>query len=307
MNKSITVIGSTNTDMVIQTQQFPQPGETVIGKNFVVLQGGKGANQAVAAARLGGNVTFVSMLGKDDFATIARKGFLADGIQTKFIYETLEKPTGVAFITVNQEGQNSIVVSPGANQRLGVEEINKSVEAFKQAAIVLVQLEIPILTVAYIIRMAAAHGKNVILNPAPSKYLDSEIYKGLYLITPNETEASELTGVEVNDLKSASAAATVFLKRGVENVLITLGEKGAYFKNSKESFLVPAIKVKTVDTTAAGDIFNGALAVALSEENGWRKSIEFANKAASIGVGKLGAQASIPYRNEVAKLENIRT
>ncbi|WP_394973130.1 ribokinase [uncultured Croceitalea sp.] len=302
MNKSITVIGSTNTDMVIQTHQFPHPGETVIGKNFVVLQGGKGANQAVAASRLGGKVTFVSMLGKDDFAQIARKGFQADGIETKFVYETKEKPTGVAFITINHKGQNSIVVSPGANQCLGVKEIDSSMEAFAQSSIVLVQLEIPISTVAYVLKIAAKYGKNVILNPAPSKNLELEIYSNLYLITPNETEASELTGVPVNDVDSASEAADIFLVRGVKNVIITLGDKGAYFKNSEESFLVPAQLVETVDTTAAGDIFNGALAVALSEGNDWRSAIEFANKAASIGVGKLGAQASIPFRSEVDKL-----
>lgn len=302
MKEQITVIGSTNSDMVIQTQQFPHPGETVIGKNFTVLQGGKGANQAVAASRLGGDVTFISMLGKDDFAQIARNGFHTDGIQTKFVYETNEEPTGVAFITVNHEGQNSIVVSPGANHCLGVKEINNSIEAFKDTSVILVQLEIPLQTVVHIIKTALEYGKNVILNPAPSKLLELEVYSGLYLITPNETEASELTGIQVDDVESASEAADIFLVRGVKNVIITLGDKGAYFKNSNESFVVPAQLVKTVDTTAAGDIFNGALAVALSEDRNWREAILFANKAASIGVGKLGAQASIPFRAEVDQL-----
>ena len=299
MKKNIVVIGSSNTDLVIRTSQFPEPGETVIGGEFNTFAGGKGANQAVAASRLGADVTFVAKVGNDSFGKVAVQGFEKEGIHTQYIFTDKSLPSGVASIILNEQGQNSIIVAPGANNALSKENIQLAKETLQNADLLLIQLEVPLETVLFSIELSYALGLRVILNPAPAFELPKEIYPKIDVITPNETEAFLLTGIEVVDSETASLAATKFLDWGVKHVVITLGEKGLFYKNSETAFLLPAIKTEVKDTTAAGDIFNGALAVALSEGENWQAALKFANIAASIGVGRLGAQASVPFRKEV--------
>lgn len=299
MKKKITVVGSSNLDIVVNTPNFPQPGETIMGNNYNTFHGGKGANQAVAVSRLGGAVSFVSKVGNDSFGNQVVNGFGEVGFNSKYVFKDQETASGVAVIMINKAGQNAIVVTPGANNLLSVGDITNATPAIEEADIVLVQLEIPHKTVEFTIDVAYKLQKKIILNPAPPAPLTDNVYSKLFLITPNETEVAYLTGVEVIDEKTANFAADFFLNKGVKNVIITLGSKGAFFKNSEQQFMVNAYKVDVVDTTAAGDIFNGALAVALAENKPWKEALDFANKAASIGVGKLGAQSSIPYRSQI--------
>lgn len=295
----IIVIGSSNTDMVIKTRKLPLPGETILGGTFLMNPGGKGANQAVAAARLGGNVTFVTKIGEDVFGTEALNGFNAAKIDTRFIIRDPKNPSGVALINVDENGENSIVVAPGANGVLMPADINKEVFAAAKSDLFLMQLEIPIETVKYVAEKACHNGNRVILNPAPACWLSDNLYKCLFLVTPNETEAGLLTGIEVFDSGSAKAAAEYLKEKGVQHVVITLGSSGAYILSGSISMMIPGIPVKAVDTTAAGDIFNGALAVALAEGKDMLTAVNFANQAASISVTRMGAQASAPFRAEV--------
>lgn len=299
MKKIITVVGSSNTDLVFQTSKFPQSGETVMGGEFNTFAGGKGANQAVAAARLGGDVYFIARVGNDGFGNEAIRGFLKDNIHTDYVFKDDNFPTGVASIVVNEKGQNSIVVAPGANNQLSPENIDTALSVIEKSSIVLIQLEISLVTVKYVIEKSFSLGKKVILNPAPAQEIDELLYTKIFLITPNETETELFTGIKVTDEFSASIAANILLQKGVQNVIITLGEKGSFFKNKEEQFMVAAKKVEVVDTTAAGDIFNGAIAVALAEGKNWKEAIFFANFASAIGVSRLGAQASVPHKSEL--------
>ena len=300
--KKILVIGSSNTDLVIKTSKFPVPGETVIGGVFNTFAGGKGANQAVAAKRLGAEVIFLACLGQDDFGRKAIQGYKEEGIDTHYISLDKEYPTGVASIIIDEEGENSIVVAPGANNRLSKADVKRIIPLMETVDIVLVQLEVPLETIDFAIRKATELNKKVILNPAPATELNKDLYPCIDVITPNESETELLLGKKVSDLESASTAAQIFLDKGVKEVVITLGEGGAFFKNKEEEFLIPAVKTKVIDTTAAGDTFNGALAVALSEGKSWREAIGFSNRAAAISVTRLGAQSSIPYRKEVESI-----
>jgi len=297
MNK-IYVIGSTNTDMVVKTDHLPLPGETILGGEFFMNAGGKGANQAVAAARLGGDVTLVTKLGNDIFGKQTIEGFKKENIHTGYVFLDENKPSGTALIIVIGEGENCIVVAPGANANLLPADIEK-VKDIHKAAIILMQLEIPMQTIAYVTRLARSNQQKVIINPAPAQKLDDELLDGLFLITPNETETHLLTGIKVEDEKTASEAASVFLSKGVQNVIITLGRQGAFFKNNFLKLKIDAPVVKAVDTTAAGDTFSGALAVAITELMDWEQAIQFAVQAASISVTRMGAQSSVPYRKEV--------
>lgn len=299
MKNSIVVIGSSNTDLVIQTPNFPKPGETIMGGAFNTFAGGKGANQAVAAVRLGANVAFIAKVGTDDFGDAAIDGFKQDNINTDFVWRDATHPSGVAIIMIDDNGENVIVVSPGANNELSVHDVDNSLKVIEKATIILVQLEIPIKTVSHVLKVANSLGKKVVLNPAPATILSEDLYPLIHVITPNETEAELLTSIKVIDEVTASKAADILLDKGVSNVIITMGQKGAYFKNAESEFLIPTSKVDVVDTTGAGDIFNGALTVALSENKSWKEAILFANKAAGIGVSRLGAQASVPFRNEL--------
>jgi ribokinase len=295
----ILIVGSSNTDMVIKTNNFPGPGETILGGRFLMNAGGKGANQAVAAARLGGMVTFVGKIGDDIFGKQAVQQLLDEGINVDYVAIDPENPSGVALITVDSKGENSIVVAPGSNGTLSVADFDKAIAELENSEFVLMQLEIPIPTVGHIARLAAQNHKKVILNPAPAALLADELLKNLYVITPNKTEAELLTGIKVTDEQSALKAASVLHKKGVEIVIITLGASGAFLLANGKSEIIGAPKVEPVDTTAAGDTFNGALVVALSEGKTIQESIAFANKAASISVTRIGAQSSVPFRKEL--------
>lgn len=285
--------------MVIKTVKLPTPGETILGGKFLMNPGGKGANQAVAASRLGGKVTFITKRGNDLFGNQAVGLFMREGLDTSHVVKDLELPSGVALITVDATGENSIVVAPGANGNLMQEDIPSDLFDNGKFEILLLQLEIPVSTVEYCAIKASEHNVKVILNPAPACKLPDTLLSHLWLITPNETEAESLTGVKITDIKSAEQASVRLQEKGVKNVIITLGETGAYVKSEHFSGLVPGIKVQPVDTTAAGDVFNGALAVVISEGKELREAVVFANKAASISVTRMGAQASVPYRNEI--------
>jgi ribokinase len=297
--KKILVIGSSNTDMVIKTHNFPAPGETILGGRFLMNAGGKGANQAVAAARLGGRITFVGKIGDDIFGKQAVQQLEDEGINVDFVSVDPENPSGVAMITVDRKAENTIVVAPGSNGTLSPADFNKALAELDDAEFVLMQLEIPIPTVEYIARIAAQKGKKVILNPAPAAELSDELLQNLYVITPNETEAELLTGIKVTDKESALQASTVLHEKGVEIVIITMGSAGAFLLADGKPEIIKAPKVEAVYTTAAGDKFYGALAVALSEGKSIHESIAFANKAASISVTRIGAQSSVPFRKEI--------
>lgn len=296
--KKIIVVGSANTDMVVKTDKHPLPGETKMGGTFFMNAGGKGANQAVAAARLGGNVLFVAKVGNDIFGKQTLEGLTNEHIDTSHVFVDDIAPSGTALIIVNAEGENSIVVAPGANAKLNVVDVS-AISQLTGTAFILMQLEIPIETISAVIKAAKINGTNVILNPAPAQQLSDAILDGLFLLIPNESEASILTGIEVTDLASASKAADAILEKGVSHIIITLGKQGAYFKSSMRELLIPAPSVIAVDTTAAGDTFCGALTVALTEEKDWEDAIRFAITAASISVTRMGAQASVPFRNEI--------
>ena len=297
--KKIVVLGSTNTDMVIAGKKIPVPGETVSGGRFLMNPGGKGANQAVAVARLSakrGACTFIAKVGDDLFGRETAVRMKKDGIDAKLVVDRKE-PSGTALILVDPKGQNVISVALGANGTLSPKDVAKYRKDVEGAAALLLQLETPIETVLAAAKWAKAAGVPVILNPAPAAKLPNELYKCLEWITPNETEAELLTGVKVTDAKSASEAVDVFLKRGVKHVAITMGVKGVYCGNCRK--LYPAKKVKAVDCVAAGDTFNGAFAVALSEGKCCKDAIAFAQKAAAISVTRPGAQASVPFRREI--------
>jgi len=298
--KKILVVGSSNTDMVIKTHHFPAPGETILGGRFLMNAGGKGANQAVAAARLGGIVTFVGKIGDDIFGKQAVQQLEIEGINVDFVSVDHENPSGVALITVDRKGENSIVVASGSNGTLSPADFDRAILELDDSEFVLMQLEIPIPTVEYITRLAAQKQKKVVLNPAPAVVLSDELLQNLYLITPNETEAELLTGIKVTDEQSALRAATQLHEKGVEVVIITMGAAGAFLLSNGKSEIISAPRVEAVDTTAAGDTFNGALVVALSEGKTIQDAIVFANKAAAISVTRIGAQSSVPFRTEIS-------
>ncbi|MEM7108178.1 MAG: ribokinase [Bacteroidota bacterium] len=302
--KEICVIGSSNTDLVVKSRRFPQQGETIIGDRFFMNPGGKGANQAVAAARLQGKVGFVSCLGDDLFGASSLQNLQNQGISTALI-KTVNQPSGVALITVNQKGENTIVVAPGANNLLDTKLIDKAFEQLKEQSILLLQLEIPLESVLYAVIEGTKRGHQVILNPAPGQPLPEHIYRHLFILTPNETETEILTGIKITDDESARRAARVLLRRGAENVIITRGAKGAFLQGKEMEKLMPALPVsKLVDTTAAGDCFNGALAVGIAQGMSIIEAAEFGSKAASLSVTRLGAQSSLPTLDETLKINS---
>lgn len=295
----ILVVGSANMDMVIQSDHFPAPGETIIGGDFLLIPGGKGANQAVAAARLGGDVCFITKLGQDLFGNQNLLNYQQVGIDTRFIQQIPDVPSGVALITVDKKGENTIIVAPGANHQLLEADIQSNSSAFEWADMVLLQLEIPSATVKEVVRMCQKFQKRLILNPAPAAHLSDEILEGLFMISPNETEAEMLTGVKVMDEKSAQEAAAYFELKGIQNVIITLGPAGAYVYTKAFQGILPTAQVVAKDTTAAGDTFNGALAVALAQERSMVEAVHYALKAATLSVQRIGAQSSIPFSHEL--------
>lgn len=296
----IYVIGSINTDMVAMTDHLPTPGETVMGGEFMMTAGGKGANQAVAAARLDGDVTMVGRLGADIFGDQSVARLEAEKINCDFISRDSAAASGVALISVDGEGENHIVVAPGANNTLHIDTIDTALSSLPENAIVLLQLEIPIETVAHVISFAKDSNRKVILDPAPARELPENFLDGLFLITPNETEATHLSGIEVIDQNSAKAAAKELLQTGVQNVAITMGADGVLLASGDENLqLIASPTVNAVDTTAAGDCFNGALSVSLANGLELEEGINKACHAASISVTRKGAQDSMPFSNEV--------
>lgn len=301
--KRILVIGSSNTDMTVRSATLPKPGETVLGGDFRMGPGGKGANQAVAARLLGGDVTFVCKLGRDMFGEGASKHYESCGLDTSKILWS-DKPSGVALITVDSKAENSIVVASGANADVKVSDIDSVADIIKSSGILLLQLEIPMDAVVRAAEIAFEAGVQVVLNPAPATSLPAELLKCVSILIPNETEASAISGIDINNLETASAAAERLKGMGVREVIITMGSRGSMVCDGECTF-VPAVKVNAVDTTAAGDTFCGGVCVALSEGKALSEAVKFATAASSIAVQRPGAQDSVPSRCEVDKLLNI--
>jgi ribokinase len=297
--KKIVVIGSYNTDMILSVNHLPKPGETILGGEFNTSPGGKGANQAVSAARAGAAVTFIARLGKDILGDNARAGFIKDRIDVKHIIRDDSAPSGVALILVSKTGQNCIAVAGGANNRLSALDIEQSAPAITAADFIVLQLETPLKTVQAALKMAFQKDIPTILNPAPAQFLPDSILQHVSILTPNETEAELLTGMKITDLKSAARAAAILLKRGVQTVIITLGAKGAFVATKENQYHVPGYRVEATDTTAAGDTFTGALAVAAAEGKTCLQAVRFGHAAAALSAMKRGAQVSIPKRKEI--------
>ena len=300
--KKILVVGSSNTDLIIKLNRIPRPGETIIGGKFASAPGGKGANQAVAAARAGGAVTLIARVGCDDMGKKAVAGFARDGINVDYVLRDRANPSGVALIFVGQDGENSIAVASGANERLSPTDVKRAAKAFRGARVLVLQLETPLSTVRTAAELAARAGVKVLLNPAPARKLPDTLLQQVDVLTPNEGEAELLTGIKVRDPNAAARAARALLARGVENVIITMGSRGAFVAGRDVRQMIPAYQVKAVDTTAGGDVFNGALAVALAEGRSLLDAARFATAAAAISVTRLGAQTSAPTRREINEL-----
>ena len=301
MTKNILVIGSSNTDMIIKMKKMPKPGETVIGGKFSTAAGGKGANQAVAAARAGGNVQFIGRVGSDIFGETALKGFIQDGLNVDHIIKDTVEPSGVALIFVDENAENSIAVASGANGALSPQDIKDREHIISSAEILLLQLETPMDTIETAAKIAAKNNVKVILNPAPAQKLSKDLLKNISIITPNETEAELLVGFPITNEKDAESAAKILMELGIKIVIVSLGSKGAFVLSDTFCGVVPAFSVKAIDTTAAGDVFNGAIAVGLSEGKNIKDAVVFANAAAALSVTKMGAQTSAPRREEIDK------
>lgn len=299
--KNIVVIGSSNTDMVVKTSHLPAAGETVLGGEFMMNAGGKGANQAVAAARYGEHVVFVARVGDDMFGRQTLESLRRDGIDTSCVSVDSDRMSGVALISVNVEGENSIVVASGANMALGREDIDRAAEEIRRADVVLMQLEVPMATVEYAAEVAAAAGVPVILNPAPAPAgpLGAGLLSRIDVITPNRSEATRISGIEVTDMASARRAAEAIHAMGTRRVIITLGGEGSLIYDGGEFEHIGATRVEAVDTTAAGDTFNGVLAVGVAEGRSLARAAREASVAAAISVTRMGAQTAAPTRVEV--------
>ena len=297
MKPKIVVVGSANTDMVVKVQHLPGPGETVLGGDFTQSRGGKGANQAVAAVRLGAEVTFVARIGVDVLGKEAVAAYEAEGIHTQYLVRDQQAPSGVALITVNDHGENSISVAPGANAKLSPADIMAAEPAFKEANCLLVQLEIPLEAVRAAMQLAAKYHIPIILNPAPATQLPDDLLKMVDFLTPNETEAAILAG---NHLSSRIKDITYLLrsKTNIKNIVVTLGKDGAMIMGYKNE-TIPPYRVAAVDTTGAGDAFNGGLAVALARGDALPNAVRFANAVAALSTTRAGAQTSMPTLDEV--------
>ncbi|KAB2845034.1 MAG: ribokinase [Melioribacteraceae bacterium] len=305
MNKEgVLVVGSANMDLVVFTKNFPKPGETVFGKDFQMFPGGKGANQAVACSRLGGKTYFLGKLGNDDFANSLYDSLHRNNIDLSYLMKSNESHTGMALITVDGKGENEIVVVSGTNMKLTSDDLKNSNGLFKEVKIVLTQLEIPTETVVSIANLARDNKAVFILNPAPAKELPNNLFPLIDYITPNETELEILSCVKINNENDIKTAASVLLEKGVKNIIVTLAEKGAVLINKERFELFPVNVVDAVDTTGAGDTFNGALAYSLSKNKSIDEAINFANHSASISVTRRGAQSSMPTKQEVKQILN---
>lgn len=303
MKPRIVVVGSSNTDMIIKLPHLPKPGETVLGGEFHMVNGGKGANQAIAAARAGGQVSFISCIANDSFGSGTLKHLKKEGIDETSIKIIENESSGIALINVADTGENSISVAPGANKRLMPEDIEERKSLIKSADALLIQLEIPIETVYHTIKLANSYNIPIILNPAPAQQIDPEILKLVTIITPNENEAVEISPI-VDRKIDRMELVKILHKLEIDTVIITLGEKGVLYSNNGQVGHIESIKVSAVDTTAAGDTFNGYLVTLLAKGESLENAVRVANYAASISVTRMGASTSIPYMDEVLKSIN---
>ena len=299
MKNKVVVVGSYNTDLTIKTGRIPRPGETIIGGIFSEGSGGKGANQAVAAARAGADVSFIARVGNDMLGKEGIQRLTEERIDTRYILTDDDVPTGVAFIVVDKHGENSIVVASGANARLSPIDIETALDEISTAGILLVQLESPIDAIRAAIKKSHKNGAVVILNPAPAQSLERNFLKEIDIITPNKVEAEMISGIKVTDVESLHTIAKKFIEFGIKNVLITLGSKGVFVGSSDQMELIPGYKVCSIDSTGAGDVFSGSLAALLSEGMPIEKATKLANASASISVTRMGAQNSAPKRKEI--------
>jgi ribokinase len=301
MARKILVLGSSNVDLIFRIPRFHQPGETIKGQNLVTAFGGKGANQAIAANRLGGKVSFITKLGTDSYGKAYLKYFAENGLPRKYLLKDKELPTGIALIEVNPQGENRIIVSPGANGFLTTKDLKRLARAWRQIGVFVTQLEIPLPTVRMALEMAKHNGALTLLNPSPFTPLSSEILSFVDFLVPNEWEAQSLTGIKMKGDPDIHKMAKRLLSRGVKNVVITLGPKGLFFKNRNGEIWMEAFKVKAVDTTAAGDAFMGGLACGLSEGKLIPELLRFASGAGALAATKLGAQPSLPLREDLER------
>jgi len=294
----IVVVGSLNMDMVVRVERRPNQGETVLGSHFFMAPGGKGANQAYAAGNLGASVSMIGCLGNDLFAEQLRNNLRSVGVDTSSIHTDPEEASGVALISIDPEGDNSIVVAPGANNKITAADIRGQEQIIKMAKLLIVQLEIPLEAVMEAVAIAHHHGVEVLLDPAPAQSLPDELLRRVDYITPNESEIFHLTGVKVSDTKTAKVAAAELLNKGVKTVFAKLGSKGVTVVTANQTQSIEGFKVNVVDTTAAGDAFAGALGVALTEGKCVWTAAQFANAVGALTVTRYGAQQSIPNRKE---------
>jgi ribokinase len=301
---SISVVGSANIDMTATVQDFPKPGETLVGGDFNTFFGGKGANQAVAASRLGGDVSFIGKVGNDSFGDEIIENFQEEKINISALSKNSNETTGVALIFVDKSGENEIVIIPGANQSVTKEYVGRNESIVSEADVAVAQLEVPMDAVTTAASISKRSRTKFILDPAPAQEIPDDLLDNLFLITPNQSETESLTGITPDSRGSAKKAAQTLHDRGVINVIITLGNQGAFLSSDAETFVSRSPEVQAKDTTGAGDVFNGALSVALCRNYGWKRAIGFACEAASQSVLKDGAQESIPHMSDVDTLIN---
>ena len=299
MEENILVLGSSNIDLILRVPDVHRPGETIQGENVVTVLGGKGANQALAARRLGGKVSFMTKVGDDHYGQAYRWYLIKNGFDRRYILRGKDIPTGMAFIELNQDGENRIIISPGANASFSGRDLRKLKPPWNKFNIFVAQLEIPLTTVRISLQMAKAHGVLTLLNPSPPVRLPADMLSTVDVLVPNELEAQYLSGVRIKGNADLRKAADRLLKMGAKNVVITLGSKGLFFKNKNQEIRMEAFRVKAVDSTAAGDAFMGALACGLTRERPIQAVLQFANAAGALATTKLGAQPSLPLKREL--------
>jgi ribokinase len=299
MNKKIVVIGSSNVDLMMKMHHLPKVGESVADATFMQTFGGKGANQAVAAARAGGDVVFVSCVGDDTFAPIMIENFKHDGLNVDYVFTETGISTGTALGMIDRQGENYLSVAPGANYRLTSAYIDRALDAIKETGFIVLQYEIPAETLKYTIDLAQKLNKKVIWNFAPAREFDLAYLSKVYMLVVNETEAEFLCGIKIEHEEQAKEAVEALMARGPEIIILTLGADGSYIAHSNVRKKIPAFQVKAVDTVAAGDVYCGSLVVALNEGNSLEEAVQFAGAASAISVTRMGAQPSIPTRAEI--------
>ena len=296
--KKICVIGSIGYDLTTYMYKFPKAGETIVGKKFIQNPGGKGDNQVIASARVGGDVTFIGAVGDDNYGELLKKNLEENKVKTHMkIVPNMSSQ--IATILIDESGENRIVIVPGANNFVDKKQIDDNFDIIKECDIILMQLEIPMETVEYVVDKFYELNKIIILNPAPGAELSDNIIKKCTYLTPNENEIGLITKMPYDTIDNIKSAAKCLFDKGAQNVLVTLGEKGAYLKNKNDDIIISTLKVKALDTTGAGDCFNGVFAACLAMGKNAIEAIKYANVASSISVTRSGAVPSLPYKNEV--------